>query len=36
MEESEVILAELKRRRYTEEFNREAVRLVRESTHPVA
>ena len=24
------------RRRYTEEFKREAVRLVRESTHPVA
>ena len=29
-------MAEMKRRRYTEEFKREAVRLVRESAHPVA
>lgn len=29
-------MAEVKRRRYTEEFKREAVRLVRESAHPVA
>ena len=29
-------MAEAKRRRYTEEFKREAVRLVRESAHPVA
>jgi transposase len=33
---SEGIMAEMKRRRYTEEFKREAVRLVRESAHPVA
>lgn len=29
-------MAEVKRRRYTEEFKCEAVRLVRESAHPVA
>ena len=29
-------MAEVKRRRYTEEFKREATRLVRESAHPVA
>lgn len=29
-------MAEVKRRRYTEEFKREAVRLVRESARPVA
>ena len=29
-------MAELKRRRYTEEFKQEAVQLVRESAHPVA
>ena len=29
-------MAEVKRRRYTEEFKREAVRWVRESAHPVA
>ncbi len=29
-------MAEVKRRRYTEEFKREAVRLVCESAHPVA
>ena len=36
MVKSEGIMAEVKRRRYTEEFKREAVRLVRESAHPVA
>jgi transposase len=36
MVKSEGIMAEVKRRRYTEEFQREAVRLVRESAHPVA
>jgi transposase len=36
MVKSEGIMAEAKRRRYTEEFKREAVRLVRESAHPVA
>ena len=29
-------MAEVKRRRYTEEFKREAVKLVCESAHPVA
>ena len=29
-------MAAVKRRRYTEEFKREAVQLVRESAHPVA
>jgi transposase len=29
-------MAEVKRRRYIEEFKREAVRLVRELAHPVA
>ena len=29
-------MAEVKRRRYTEDFKREAVRLVRESARPVA
>ena len=36
MVKSEGIMAELKRRRYTEEFQREAMRVVRESAHPVA
>jgi len=36
MVKSEGIMAEVTRRRYTEEFKREAVRLVRESAHPVA
>jgi transposase len=36
MVKSEGIMAAVKRRRYTEEFKREAVRLVRESAHPVA
>ena len=36
MVKSEGIMAEVKRRRYTEEFKREAVRLARESAHPVA
>ena len=29
-------MPEVKRRRYTEEYKREAVRLVQESAHPVA
>ena len=33
---SEGIMPASTRRRYTEEFKREAVRLVRESAHPVA
>lgn len=33
---SEVLMTEVRRRRYTEEFKREAVRLVRESARPVA
>jgi transposase len=33
---SEVIMPARTRRRYTEEFKKEAVRLVRESAHPVA
>jgi transposase len=33
---SEMIMPARYRRRYTEEFKREAVRLVRESVHPVA
>jgi transposase len=36
MVKSEVIMAAGTRRRYTEDFKREAVRLVRESAHPVA
>ena len=36
MLKSEVTMPVRTRRRYTEEFKREAVRLVRESTHPVA
>ncbi len=36
MVKSEGIMAEVKRCRYTEEFKQEAVRLVRESAHPVA
>ncbi len=33
---SEVLMTEVRRRRYTEEFKLEAVRLVRESARPVA
>ncbi len=33
---SEAIMAEVKRRRYTEEFKTQAVRLVGESDRPVA
>ena len=33
---SEVTMPAQARRRYTEEFKREAVRLVRASAHPVA
>jgi transposase len=36
MVKSEGIMAEVKRRRSTEEFKREAMRSVRESAHPVA
>ena len=36
MVKSEVTMPAQARRRYTEEFKREAVRLVRESAHPVA
>jgi transposase len=36
MVKSEVPMPARTRRRYTEEFKREAVRLVRESAHPVA
>jgi transposase len=36
MVKSEVIMSAGTRRRYTEEFKKEAVRLVRESAHPVA
>ena len=36
MRQSGGIMAEVKRRRYTEEFKREAVRLVHESAHLVA
>lgn len=36
MDKSEGIMAAVTRRRYTEEFKREAVQLVRESAHPVA
>ena len=36
MVKSEVTMSASTRRRYTEEFKREAVRLVRESAHPVA
>jgi transposase len=36
MVKSEVTMAAGTRRRYTEDFKREAVRLVRESAHPVA
>jgi transposase len=36
MVKSEVLMAEGRRRRYTEEFKRQAVRLVRESARPVA
>ena len=36
MEKSEVIMPEVRRRRYTDAFKMEAVRLVRESAHPVA
>jgi transposase len=36
MVKSEVLMAEVRRRRYTEEFKLEAVRLVRESARPVA
>jgi transposase len=36
MVKAEVLMAEVRRRRYTEEFKREAVRLVRESARPVA
>ena len=35
MEKLEGIMAEVTRRRYAEEFTREAVQLVRESAHPV-
>ena len=33
---SEVLMTEVRRRRYTEEFKLEAVRLVRESARPTA
>jgi transposase len=36
MVKSEVTMPAKARRRYTEEFKMEAVRLVRESAHPVA
>jgi transposase len=36
MEKSEVLMPEGRRRRYTDAFKMEAVRLVRESAHPVA
>ncbi len=36
MEKSEVLMPEVRRRRYTDAFKMEAVRLVRESAHPVA
>jgi transposase len=36
MVKSEVSMSAGTRRRYTEDFKREAVRLVRESAHPVA
>ena len=36
MLKSEVIMSVSTRRRYTEEFKKETVRLVRESAHPVA
>jgi len=36
MVKSEVTMPARPRRRYTEDFKREAVRLVRESAHPVA
>jgi transposase len=35
MAKSEVIMPEIRRRRYTEAFKPEAVRLVRQSTRPV-
>jgi transposase len=36
MVQSEMPMPASTRRRYTEEYKREAVRLVRESAHPVA
>ena len=36
MEKSEVLMPEVRRRRYTDAFKMEAMRLVCESAHPVA